>query len=37
MWAHGWRREVFGEDALRLLDGQIGLAAEGEKVKTVPV
>jgi ribonuclease D len=37
MWAHGWRREVFGEDALRLLDGQIGLAAEGERVKTVPV
>jgi ribonuclease D len=37
IWASGWRREVFGEDALRLLDGKIGLAADGERVKTVPV
>jgi ribonuclease D len=31
----GWRREVFGEDALRLCDGQIGLAAKGKTVKIV--
>jgi ribonuclease D len=37
VWATGWRREVFGEDALRLLDGRIALAADGERVKTVPV
>jgi ribonuclease D len=37
IWATGWRREVFGEDALRLLDGKIALAAEGDRVKTVPV
>jgi ribonuclease D len=35
MWASGWRREVFGEDALRLLDGRIALAADGQRVKTV--
>ncbi|KPQ13900.1 MAG: ribonuclease D [Rhodobacteraceae bacterium HLUCCO18] len=37
IWARGWRREVFGEAALQLLDGKIALAAEGERVKTVPV
>jgi ribonuclease D len=37
IWATGWRREVFGEDALRLLRGEIALSAEGEKVKIVPV
>ncbi|MDG4647547.1 ribonuclease D [Roseibacterium sp. SDUM158017] len=37
MWAHGWRREVFGEDALSLLDGRIGLVADGERVRTVQV
>ncbi|MEQ8366246.1 MAG: ribonuclease D [Roseicyclus sp.] len=37
MWASGWRREVFGEDALRLLNGQIALSAQGERVKIVPV
>jgi ribonuclease D len=37
IWASGWRREVFGEDALRLLDGRIALAADGERVKAVPV
>ncbi len=28
----GWRREVFGEDALRLCDGTIGLVARGNSV-----
>lgn len=29
---HGWRRDVFGEDALRLCDGQVGLAAKSGKI-----
>lgn len=33
----GWRKEVFGADALRLCDGQIGLAVKGEKVVTYPL
>ena len=28
----GWRRDVFGEDALRLCDGQVGLAAKAGKI-----
>ena len=31
----GWRRKVFGEDALRLCDGKIGLAVKGEKVGVI--
>ena len=31
----GWRREVFGEDALRLCDGQIALSAKGNTIKIV--
>ena len=31
----GWRREVFGADALRLCDGEIALAAQGQSVKVV--
>ena len=30
---HGWRREVFGEDALALKHGRIALGAEGRQVK----
>ncbi|PVA06152.1 ribonuclease D [Thalassorhabdomicrobium marinisediminis] len=33
----GWRKEVFGADALRLCDGQIGLAVKGEKVVTFEI
>jgi len=29
----GWRREVFGEDALRLCEGKIGLVAKGNSVE----
>lgn len=36
MWSKGWRREVFGEDALRLLNGEIALSAQGHSVKIVP-
>ena len=32
---NGWRREVFGEDALRLCEGKIALAAEGANVRIV--
>ncbi|MEL6839021.1 MAG: ribonuclease D, partial [Pseudomonadota bacterium] len=31
----GWRREVFGQDAIRLCEGQVGLAVQGQKVVTV--
>lgn len=31
----GWRREVFGADALRLCEGRIALAAEGQTVRVV--
>ena len=33
----GWRNEVFGADALRLCEGQIGLAVQGEKVVTFDI
>ncbi len=31
----GWRHEVFGEDALRLCDGKVALAANGSSIKIV--
>jgi ribonuclease D len=31
----GWRFEVFGSDAMRLCEGEIGLAARGQSVKVV--
>jgi ribonuclease D len=31
----GWRREVFGADALRLCDGKLALAAKGQHVKVI--
>jgi ribonuclease D len=30
---HGWRREVFGEDALRLKRGELALVLDGARVK----
>ena len=30
---HGWRHEVFGEDALRLCEGKLALTAKGQAVK----
>ncbi len=33
----GWRREVFGEDALRLKRGEIGLAVRKKRVAAVPL
>lgn len=32
---HGWRNEVFGQDALRLCDGKVGLAAKGKQVQII--
>jgi ribonuclease D len=34
---HGWRRELFGEDALRLKHGRLALTADGSVVKVVPL
>jgi ribonuclease D len=31
----GWRREVFGEDALRLCNGEVALAAKGKNVAVI--
>ncbi|TFL16823.1 ribonuclease D [Jannaschia formosa] len=36
-WAHGWRGEVFGTDALRLCEGKIALACKGQDVRIVPL
>ncbi|MCX7645422.1 MAG: ribonuclease D [Rhodobacteraceae bacterium] len=33
----GWRREVFGEDALRLCEGRIALSARGGAIRVVPL
>jgi ribonuclease D len=33
----GWRRELFGAEALRLKRGEIGLAVRGSEVVTVPL
>lgn len=33
----GWRRDVFGNDALQLCEGRVGLAVKGQKVVTVPL
>lgn len=33
----GWRKEVFGAEAIRLCDGEVGLAVKGEKVVTFPI
>ncbi len=33
----GWRREMFGEDALRLIHGEVALSARGKRVKIVNV
>ena len=34
---HGWRAEVFGDDALRLAQGEVALTAQGGAVKLVVV
>ncbi|MEO9191195.1 MAG: ribonuclease D, partial [Acetobacteraceae bacterium] len=32
---HGWRREVFGEDALALRGGRLTLGVDGRRVKLI--
>jgi ribonuclease D len=32
---HGWRREIFGNDAIALIEGRIALGVEGRRVKTI--
>ena len=34
---HGWRRELFGDDALRLKHGRLALTADGNLVRVVPL
>jgi ribonuclease D len=34
---HGWRREIFGEDALALKHGRLALTADGPVIKVVPL
>lgn len=34
---HGWRREIFGADALALKEGRLALAAEKRQVRLVPL
>jgi len=33
---HGWRREVFGKDALALKEGRVALGVAGRRVKLIP-
>ncbi len=33
----GWRREMFGDDAMRLIKGEIALSAQGKRVRIVTV
>ncbi len=32
---HGWRREVFGQKALDLIDGKIGIKFENRRIRAV--
>lgn len=34
---HGWRREIFGDDALALKHGRLALTAEGPSIRLVPL
>lgn len=34
---HGWRRRVFGDDALALKAGRVALAAQGRRIRLVPL
>ena len=33
----GWRKEAFGDDALRLCDGKLGLRANGQSVEVFEI
>ncbi|MFI5029838.1 MAG: ribonuclease D [Reyranellales bacterium] len=34
---HGWRNEIFGRDALALIEGRVALALEGDHAQLLPV
>ena len=34
---HGWRRELFGEDALAIKAGRLAIAVENGKIVTLPL
>lgn len=34
---HGWRRDIFGNDALKLKHGRLALAAQGKRIKLIPL
>ncbi len=34
---HGWRRQLFGEDALKLKRGEIALVLNGPRVEVVEI
>jgi ribonuclease D len=34
---HGWRRAVFGDDALALREGRIALGVDGKRIRLIPV
>jgi len=34
---HGWRREVFGDDAIALREGRVALGVEGRRIRLIPV
>jgi ribonuclease D len=34
---HGWRNEIFGRDAVALLEGRVALALDGEHARILPV
>ncbi|CAN5163255.1 ribonuclease D [soil metagenome] len=34
---HGWRNEIFGKDAVDLIEGRLALALDGEHAKLLPV
>ncbi|MHA1108565.1 MAG: ribonuclease D [Alphaproteobacteria bacterium] len=34
---HGWRREIFGEDALALKSGKLAITADGSRLKVIRV
>jgi ribonuclease D len=34
---HGWRRTVFGDDAIALREGRVALGADGRRIRLIPV
>jgi ribonuclease D len=34
---HGWRREVFGQDALALKAGRVALGVDGKRIRLLPI